>query len=99
MSVFYSTDYNPGYPFYYYNYDATGIMGTEENIENEADLVKVFDHEIPRAIQEKRRFIICDCFGYCLLHAEDGKIIFPTKEHITNPGDIFTVRNNIICRI
>lgn len=67
------------FPCFLYIYDANGFHNGKVVIETEAELLEAFKGPIKKAMNEKRQVRIADLLDSLMFHAEDGKIIFPTK--------------------
>ena len=73
------TTHHIGFPYYLYDFTNHGAHTGEQELVDEADLRCAFDVYIPRALEQKRKLQITDERGHCVLHLEQGKIVFPKR--------------------
>lgn len=67
-----------GYPFYLTIYDEDGMHGDPIDIPTEMGLKLLFATAVKDAVAKGREVVVTDCEDFCVFHAKDGKILFPT---------------------
>lgn len=77
--------YTEDYPLHVYEYDAAGYHHGSFRLENKADLERYIRGRFMQLLQMERKVIITDRDDYCCVHAEDGKMVWPTLEMLVVP--------------
>ena len=69
--------------YYIYVYDQSGYQNVKVEV-LPANLDQVFSTTVLRAKHDKVKVILTDEWDNCCFHMEDGEVLFPKPQHVSN---------------